>query len=107
MFRIYLRAFTFWDQKIRSMENMGLYTPYFSDIKTCLSVVRCFILDFCPNAREIISGEGMTRGTNNIVAGSIVPKYKISIGKLRKGFLPNQSHKSKLLVGIKILMVIE
>ena len=64
-------------------------------------IVRIF-LDFikggvsenpCPNPTEILDGEQMNHGSNALTKKK--PKYKLSIGKLRRGFEPERTYKSE------------
>jgi len=41
-----------------------------------------------------VEGAGMQQGINRI-EGSKKPKYKLALGKLKKGFIPGKKYKSK------------
>jgi len=48
----------------------------------------------CPNPTEILDGEQMNHGSNALTKKK--PKYKLSIGKLRRGFEPERTYKISL-----------
>ena len=64
----------------------------------CVPIKCCFsskaiinFADLCPNAEEFLAGGEMTRAANDY-QGRL--KYKLFIGRLKKGFIPNQLYKS-------------
>ena len=52
----------------------------------------------CPDPKEILEFDGMSRGSNKL--NKKKPMFKISLGKLRKGFEPGNKYKSYFVVQI-------
>ena len=54
-------------------------------------ILLCFPENPCPDPRELLQNDGVSLGTNIIGKAA---RYRLSIGKLKKGFQPGEKYKS-------------